>query len=885
MTATCLTEEALLSLIKGRASPSEREQALAHLEGCQSCRAVAGALARLSLGTSTPSVSAAAPSTGAAIAPRERYVLLDVVGAGAMGVVCTAYDQQLQRRVALKLLSASERKGADETLVREAQVMAKLSHPNVVHVFDTGRLDDRLFIAMEYLEGGTLAGWLTSPRPWRAVVKVFEQAGRGLAAAHAVGVVHRDFKPENVLLAVDGSAHVGDFGLAHAPAIGSSGEAQLVGTIAYMAPEVMRGEPASPSSDQFSFCVALFEALTGARPFPGSSLAELKASIDARRTSEAASKLPGRVRRLVLRGLERDPARRFGSMGELVRKLTQARTFSWVRVASIATPLLVAAALLLTKAWEARQAQRCSGAEDKLASVWSPARAARIESAFVATKRPFAIDAARGVKEVLDRYGAGWVRARREACEATRVHGLESEATLELRTACLDRRLLEIDALGNLLEQADEALVTRAAGATGELSTVESCADTTFLENPSRPPPATAPKADLDALQRELAQTRALWSAGKGKEGVVAARAALERAKRLKARAAEAEALWLLGSLLDRIREVDEAERRLTESTIAAEASRSDLVLASARITLLGVIGSTRGDVVRALALVPSIESALERIDAAPSLRGRFENNLGNLALRTGDYPEAIRRYGEAARLFQVGNEGASPRHGIALNNLAVAYDKQGDYAASEKIHRQALAVWTQAFGPKHPFVVMSTNNLGRAERGVGQPRQGLETHRKALALQLELSGDDDEIVASIQSNIADCLHALGEFPEALVAREQALRVATTVLGPDDSELFEFHAGMGHELVTLSRFEDARPQLERALALRKGVDSDPTELARARFDLAQVRWAQGPSGRTEALALANTAHEALAKAGPLRDEEAQEIARWLAAHR
>ncbi|MCA9553741.1 MAG: serine/threonine protein kinase, partial [Myxococcales bacterium] len=231
-----------------------------------------------------------------------RYVILHRLGAGMMGVVWAAYDPHLDRKVAVKVLH--QRRGAkgEEArgrLVREARTMARLSHPHVVQVFDVGLVEhegnDDVFLAMEYVEGQDLEAWVealpaAAPARWRQVLQVFLQAGRGLAHAHAAGVVHRDFKPTNVLVAADGRAKVGDFGLARLPGEVDGGAGvpdapsadyqlpltatgDVVGTPAYMSPEQHRGRPADARSDQFAFAVALYEAVYGVPPFPGETFA------------------------------------------------------------------------------------------------------------------------------------------------------------------------------------------------------------------------------------------------------------------------------------------------------------------------------------------------------------------------------------------------------------------------------------------------------------------------------------------------------------------------------------------------------------------------------------------------------------------------------------
>ena len=201
-----------------------------------------------------------------------------------MGVVYSAFDDELDRHVALKLINPhGSATAAHSRLVREARTMAKLQHPNVVAVYDAQTVGESVYVAMEHVPGPDLRAWRAArPRTLAEILSVFVQAGRGLAAAHAAGIIHRDFKPANVLVGDDGRTRVADFGLAMAlgapmledeagevddetsSRVTRSGE--LVGTPAYMSPEQHRREPATPLSDQFSFCVSLYEAVCGYRP-------------------------------------------------------------------------------------------------------------------------------------------------------------------------------------------------------------------------------------------------------------------------------------------------------------------------------------------------------------------------------------------------------------------------------------------------------------------------------------------------------------------------------------------------------------------------------------------------------------------------------------------
>ena len=278
-----------------------------------------------------------------------RFAVLRRLGAGGMGVVYAGYDEELDRRVAIKVVR-EDTVGTHgrARMLREAQAMAKLSHPNVVQVYEVGELDDQVFVAMEFIRGKTLTDWLSAEeRTWEEILEVFLQAGRGLAAAHRQGLVHRDFKPDNVLVDNDGRARVLDFGLARAEngrrdveddsaliRLGATNHSELrrdltmvgtiLGTPAFMSPEQHLGRPADARSDQFSFCVALYIALYEQAPFAGETLGELMETVTsgALRKPPATTRVPPSVFQALATGMATETAERFPSMDTLLGALS-----------------------------------------------------------------------------------------------------------------------------------------------------------------------------------------------------------------------------------------------------------------------------------------------------------------------------------------------------------------------------------------------------------------------------------------------------------------------------------------------------------------------------------------------------------------------------------
>ena len=392
----CLGDELVYEFVHGRLPERELRAVEAHLNRCADCRGVVAETAKYLADFDADSQietaerqRARAGTAVTALAPGTRigrYTITAVTGSGGMGIVYAAHDPGLERKVALKLLrpELSVRRTTAEAqarLLREARAMAQVAHPNIVAVYEIGTFDDQVFLAMEFVEGTTLTRWLRAERrAWPQVLEVFAMAGRGLAAAHASGLVHRDFKPENVLIGNDGRVRVTDFGLAR-PALDPSSESSsdaapawyatgaltqtghLAGTPAYMAPEQFRGGGTDPRTDQFSFCVALYEGLYGVRPFPADMLQHLVDQVLSGAVGEppAGSSVPDWLRAAVLRGLRVVADERYPSMHELLGALSptaaaprpRRRAGTTIVVVALATATAVLGASVVAGWWRA----------------------------------------------------------------------------------------------------------------------------------------------------------------------------------------------------------------------------------------------------------------------------------------------------------------------------------------------------------------------------------------------------------------------------------------------------------------------------------------------------------------------------------------------------
>lgn len=897
------------------------------------------------------------PRTAPAARLLGRYLLLRELGRGGMGVVFEAYDPQLDRKVALKLLRPDQAVGArggarSARLIREAQALARLSHPNVIQVYDAGRVGDRVFLAIELVSGSTLADWLDlRRRPWRQVLDVFLAAGRGLAAAHAAGLVHRDFKPANVLLADDGRPRVLDFGIAR-PAAGAAARDEeedaeapgaplvpgrnlldtpitrrgtIVGTIGYLAPELVAQGEADARSDQFSFCVSLHEALYGQQPFAGDTIAALADAAATGRIAPPPSDVavPLWLRRIVLRGLRAEPSARYPSMAALLDDLAYDRTAAWRRRSLFAGAALAALIVPAVAAyWNRQRTAACSGAERELAGVWDAGVRNAGERAFTATGKAYAQTAWERSAAALDAYAAAWSRMHQEACQAT-LRGEQSRELLDRRMACLGQRRKELGALARLLTSADAAIVERAVPAASELPGLAACADVAAL-TATLPPPAGETALRVAELEEELAEARALWAAGRFAPGLARAGEIASAAAAADHPPLLAEALRLRALLEDATGKSEEAEGTLFAALAAASRGGhdaltaqawSDLTLvagwrghrvdeglrwaemARAAILRLGGDAELEADLDAHLCLLylrrGEGDEALERgLSALRTYRqlhgpdhpsvGRTLNRLGNVYYEIGRFPEARHAYEQALEHTRrtLGDE--HPTMAVRLGNLAVALDVLGELDEAARLYQRALEIELVALGPDHPNVALSYGNLGVLAARRGRFEEALALHRRALAIHQAALGPDHADTAVSLANVGDALGGLGRHQEALAAHVRALAALEATHGPDDDWTAAARSGSGRDLLALGRPAEALPHLERAVSALATTNADPLALADSRFALARALWETG-GDRQRARALARAALEAYAAATVAEAADRAAVAAWLAA--
>ena len=856
----------------------------------------------------------------------ERYIVLKPVGRGGMGVVYAAYDPDLDRKVALKVLRPdkgdAEGPAGRAALLREAQAMARVSHPNVIAVHDVGSFGAQVFVAMEFIQGVNLHEWVRQDkkRPWQEVLRVFLEAGRGLAAAHKAGLVHRDFKPANVLVGSGGRVYVTDFGLARLAPVAQAeaeeaarGEPEepssadalseqptetglVMGTPQYMPPEQYLGGAVDPRADQFSFCASLYWALYRKRPFEPKKVARAaaEASQSARKSSEGSdeiwrllphgnvvheppkdSKVPAWVRRALLRGLELHPEERFPTLEALLQALSQEQ-----RQARRRSALAVAGLMGLAAAGVGgvvyRQNQVCAGSDSLVASAWGPTVRQKLEAAFTASGRPFAADSARRVVGLLDGYSAGWARQHTEACEATRVHGTQTEALLSLRMVCLERRRQDLGALAGLLAEADAKLVDRAVDAAGALPALEPCQDIASLTEQTPLPADPARRATLEQLGGQVAQVKALNAAGRYK-------AALELARKLQPQVAstawlplQAELRYHHGWMQLQTGEVDAGIRELEQAFDDAEVSRSDRLRMESLIRLIYAL-SNNDRAEEAQRWGQRGVALLGRLGGEPRLAVDLMGNLGTLALMRGQYKEAWESYEKARGLLaSIGPDDV--RRSKVVFSLGLAALRMGEHPRAIELISESLRLTEADKGKLHPEVATRHTMLATAYRESGDLDTALSHAQTALEIRKTTLGPEHHMVAESLDEVGMGLIALKRYDEALTSFQSAVELKSKVLGPEHSDLSYSYDGIGQALLARGSAAEAVEPLQKALTY---TDVEPEALAQSGFALAQALWTVGqePVRAREVAAQARERYVKLEK-----PKQAAEIDAWLGSH-
>ncbi len=780
-----------------------------------------------------------------------RYMLLERIGVGGLGVVFAAYDPSLDRKVAIKLLQDRALVGegeqlARERLAREAQAIAKLAHPNVVAVYDVGSYElprplegtppRGVFVVMEYVDGDDIDRWVAArPRPWRAVLDVYLQAGRGLEAAHHAGLVHRDFKPGNVIVGRDRRARVLDFGLARAhrgstpvpgtitqirgamdppersplvPPITEVG--RVIGTPAYMAPEQHAGRPADARSDQFAFCVALWEGLLRQRPFAGNRVAVLAG---AKReglllAAPPGTKVPRALLRVIARGLAADPAARWPDMGALLAALKavprRRRALRWgaLGVATVAA----LAALPSLRAPPSRPL--CSDFETIADELWNDDARDQLRETFARSGRPHAEASSRAVVTALDEYTAQWIRRRRQDCEAAFVRRERSPEAMNHTALCLDERLERAGELIAIFGAADGDAVDRAVDAVDALPTWSEC---------ERQGGVDAPAADEGArvLERQLLRAESLLETARPADALVVAEAARAEAERAGQVRTRAHAELVAARVHARGGRTAEAFALYYQAQASAERAGDQR---TATLAVLGVASTAMeaADAPLAQRMLALAEAKIGRHELGRGLVFEAQYLRARIARIGGRLDEAVQAaldaLATASEHFPSGHLAIARGHAL----LGVLYGDLGDSDRAAAESQRSRELYEARLGPDHPDVADQIESLATIEARHGRHDAALAGYQRALAIRERVWGPDSPRVAYALSNISSTLQTLGRIEESLVESRRALDILRVTRGEAHPETAVAASNLANVLLDTTDLAAARAMAQRA---------------------------------------------------------------------
>lgn len=803
-----------------------------------------------------------------------RYVILDSIGMGGMGLVCAAYDPKLNRKIALKLLRNASNDEASTAgrnrLFREAQALAKLSHPNVVTVHDVDVFEGQVYIAMEFVEGTTLREWLRDkPRTWQQILEKFILAGRGIAAAHQADIIHRDFKPSNVLISKEGDVRVADFGVAKerdrgqvpqrdyieferkrrtiaaGGALDTTAEdalieeiqsnvsieltvaGRMVGTPAYMAPEQHMGLRVGPYTDQYSFCVSFYEALYGRLPFEGTDRRDQLTKMTEGRLPPppregAARNVPYWLYKILARGLRPHPSERWPSMEDLLAALERdpiKRARRWALAGVGAVGLTVGVVLAIIGLTRPPPEDPCLALGDEVEKYWNDARQAEVEAAFNRSSKPYAGDAARRVIETLNRWSSKWSDSKIEICHATQSGG-QSYTLLDVRVNCLDQRAREVTAMVNVFAEADDEIVERSVQAAHNLADPSSCMtvlDTGEFGGRDLPEPVLE---QIKAMEADLDRAQALASLEKYDES-------LPLQVRVVAQAREfphpwpwtlTRALYELSLSQCETKDFAGTETSLRE-VIHRAAEVKDPVREAESWSRLILCAANNNHVELGRAWTLGAEAALLRAGGDRREQINFEYARATLAAADGKLDEALTHYRTAFALARTnyGDDHPATIRVMVMTAVVLARDEHQDEA--EELFLKTVARTEEVYGATHPRLAAIYFNLGLFYHKNRRFEQAESALQASLKIHEQIGGSNSTIFGKSLHALGKVARDLEQLDEALTTLERAAEIFIKSHGENSAEVAAAFSDIGLTQHMLRRYDDARASYDRAQAI------------------------------------------------------------------
>lgn len=814
---TCPSDDQLLAFAEGLLGAVDREDVEEHLAGCADCSAVVGATVR------HPE-----PSELVAVG---RYEVHEEIGRGGMGRVLRARDPSLDRDVAIKLILPSAlSSAARERFAREAVTLGKLRHPNVLEVFDVGESQGAPYFVMEFIVGHNLDAWSRGRGP-REILECLRGAGRGLAAAHAQGVLHRDFKPSNVIVGHDGRAKVADFGLAGvevaqtaptgggAPTDSLTKTGAIMGTPAYMAPELLDGGKASMLSDQFAFCVSMHEVLYGSRPFSGADARALSAAIRNGEIPPASDDvvIPGRTRRALVRGLSPEPRERFDSMDALLHELRPERSAGAKLGLGLGLSAGVGLAIVTAFGLANPEPSTCSAFAGELSGVYDAAARGNIRASFAQSELPYAKASSRSTVAALDTYAEHWVAGARASCLASESGELPGDA-LDVRMRCFKHAAQSLDSMVELLEAPEQAHIERGSELVATLPNLALCSDLEALKRFSVLPAGAAEAAQAEALDPILSQAHAktlvndfdgAWELlQKHSEALDAAtyppirvralrvrgRVSLAREDLETARVASLQAHQLavehrldrdaartamfLGRIASRAGNLQETERWFDLSLAISEAGGFNQIKAFT-LSTASQFYEERGQLDRAVqAARTSVELTEDDPTYPPTSRAEVLLSYSDRLLARGGEDKGLRQLQEAREILLAVHGDSHPSIGDVERSLQVRASRRGDYQASFRHGRESLRITLANDGEGSLRAVAATGNLAIALKELGRYEEAAEQLQRADVMLERWPAYRASMRIPVLTNLGNVMLGLGRNDAA----REALTEARTLL-------------------------------------------------------------------------------------------------------